>query len=129
MAVKERKYYESKLESLIAERAVVLCLARDFHEQAQFVGYLNVVNDAGEDVFYITLKNDHGEIGNVTTKSKSVISQINEIMDVMDGEDRTSFTIGFQEKQTKKGNTCIVVTMGLGYADRHLEAEGSDSED
>lgn len=113
MAVKERKYYETKVISLIAEKAEVLGLAKEMETQNRFVGYMVIDNGKGEDLFEITLMDAAGNIGNVITKSENVIKQIDEIMTVMEGEDRNSFTIGFQVKDNK-GKTFIVVTMGLG---------------
>lgn len=113
MAVKERKYYETKVISLIAEKAEVLGLAKEMETQNRFVGYMVIDNGKGEDLFEITLMDAAGNIGNVITKSENVIKQIDEIMSVMEGEDRNSFTIGFQVKDNK-GKTFIVVTMGLG---------------
>lgn len=119
--VKERKHYQSKLESVVAERAQTLGLCRDFEEYAEFVGYLHIVSDDGEKELYeITLRGESGQIANVITKSPNVIKQIDDIMDVIGDEPRDRWMIGFNERKTTKGNTYIEVTMTTTTAGREL---------
>lgn len=110
--VKERKYFESNLESAIAERAEVLGLAREFDGFGHFAGYLHIVSDDGsKELYEITLKDGAGRLANVITKSDNVIKQIDEIMEVIGNESRESWKIGFKEQKTKKGKTFINVIM------------------
>ncbi len=113
----ERKHYESKVLSMIAERAETIGLARDFRGYARFVGYLAIKTERGDDMFEITLKDENGNIGNVITKSGNVAKQLDDIMSVMEGESRDTFTIGFSEEKTKDGKTFIKVLMGLFNGD------------
>ena len=129
--VKERKHYQSKLESVVAERAQTLGLCRDFDEYAEFVGYLHIVSEDGEKELYeITLRGESGQIANVITKSPNVIKQIDDIMDVIGDEPRDRWMIGFTEKKTSKGNTYIEVTMTTTTAGREpVPAPAADAKE
>lgn len=129
--VKERKHYQSKLESVVAERAQTLGLCRDFEEYAEFVGYLHIVSDDGEKELYeITLRGESGQIANVITKSPNVIKQIDDIMEVIGDEPRDRWMIGFNERKTNKGNTYIEVTMTTTTAGREpVPAPAADTEE
>ena len=111
--VTDRKHYESKVLAAISERAQTIGLAREFAGFARFVGYMVIKSETGKELFEITLKDERGNLGNVITKSENVVKQLDDIMAVMEGESRDSFTIGFTEEKTKDGKVFIKVIMGL----------------
>lgn len=116
--VTERKYYESNLIAAVAERAESIGLARDFHDQGRFAGYMVIQNeDKSKTLYEVTLKDDNGFLGNVVTKSENVLKQIDDIMELMKDESRDNWTLGFQEQKGKNGKTFIKVTMNIRVFD------------
>lgn len=125
--VTERKWYQDKLESVVAERAETIGLARDFEDFAEFVGYLHIVSDDGtKELYEITLRSDTGAIANVITKSENVVKQIDEIMETISNEPRNRWAIGFKERKTNKGNNYIEVTLTTTPEKREASIETPD---
>lgn len=124
--VTDRRHYETKVLAAISERAQTIGLAREFTGFARFVGYMVIKSDSGKELFEITLKDERGNLGNVITKSENVVKQLDDIMSIMEGESRDSFTIGFTEEKTKDGKVFIKVIMGLFEDGQRLGEEGEE---
>lgn len=108
--VVDRKHYNTKLESVVAEKAETIGLCRELEGYYEFVGYLHIKSEDGQKELYeITLRDGEGYLGNAITKSENVIKQIDELMNVLGDEPRGNFAIGFRERKTKKGNNYIEV--------------------
>lgn len=128
--VEERKWYNSKLESVVAEKAETIGLCRELEGYYEFVGYLHIKSEDGQKELYeITLRDAEGYLGNAITKSENVIKQIDELLNVLGDEPRGNFAIGFRERKTKKGNNYIEVlctTVNQARANESQEKTGSE---
>ena len=125
--VKERKWFTSKLEAVVAEKADVVGLCRELSGFYEFVGYLHIVSDDGQKELYeITLRDENGYLGNAITKSDNVINQIDRIMEVLADEPRGAWAIGFKEKRTSKGNNFIDVLCTTVNANAANRIEGQE---
>ena len=108
--VVDRKHYNTKLESVVAEKAETIGLCRELEGYYEFVGYLHIKSEDGQKELYeITLRDENGYLGNAITKSENVVKQIDELLNVLGDEPRGNFAIGFRERKTKKGNNYIEV--------------------
>ena len=108
--VVDRKHYNTKLESVVAEKAETIGLCRELDGYYEFVGYLHIKSaDGQKELYEITLRDGNGYLGNAITKSENVIKQIDELLAVLGDEPRGNFAIGFRERKTKKGNNYIEV--------------------
>lgn len=112
--VKESKYFESQLDAAIAVRAEVLGVARDFTEQAYFLGIHLFVSDKDPDkyVYGIAVRSPYtGITGLVMTKSDNVIRQIDEIMTTIGDYPRDRWCLRFEMVKTKEGRQAINVIL------------------
>lgn len=127
--IKERKHYQSNLESVIAERAETIGLCREFGDFAEFVGYLHIVSDDGtKELYEVTLRNDAGQIANVITKSENVVKQIDEIVAALGNTPRNQWLMGFRERKTKTGNNYIEVTLTTRTGAAPVEAQTTEEQ-
>lgn len=130
--VVDRRHYNTKLESVIAEKAETIGLCRELEGYYEFVGYLHIKSEDGQKELYeITLRDENGYLGNAITKSENVVKQIDELLDVLEDEDepRGNFAIGFRERKTKKGNNYIQVLCTTVNANRANAEQKTESED
>lgn len=128
--VVDRKHYNTKLESVVAEKAETIGLCRELEGYYEFVGYLHIKSEDGQkELFEITLRDENGYLGNAITKSKNVIKQIDELLNVLGDEPRGNFAIGFRERKTKKGNNYIEVLCTTVNQVKDNATEKTDSEE
>lgn len=128
--VVDRKHYNTKLESVVAEKAETIGLCRELEGYYEFVGYLHIKSEDGQKELYeITLRDGEGYLGNAITKSENVIKQIDELLEVLGDEPRGNFAIGFRERKTKKGNNYIEVLCTTVNQVKANATEKTDSEE
>lgn len=128
--VVDRKHYNTKLESVVAEKAETIGLCRELEGYYEFVGYLHIKSEDGQKELYeITLRDAEGYLGNAITKSENVIKQIDDLLNVLGDEPRENFAIGFRERKTKKGNNYIEVLCTTVNQVKANATEKTDSEE